>query len=337
MGTTTRQRWLAAGVAVVVFIVTLAVGASRTSEDEQALPDPTPSATPAAATPTPLPTMTPSGPSEFLEFRPNGAPAPPTDADQLTKQLEWAQTIIDDPAASAEELDLAGHVHQLVYRQLTRNSEWDDIVATTVDPGIADRALTVARARRGFSALLPSAATTMPPWEIIEPEPIETLIGLYQEAETTFGIPWEYLAAINLIETGMGRIRGLSTAGARGPMQFIAPTWDRFGEGGDIDDPHDSIMAAGRYLSYEAAIEGGEVAPQSPALLDALWHYNNHDVYVDGVVAYAQTIIDNPRSVYGYHQWEIIYWSSEGDIWLPTGFIHDGEQTAGEYVAANPQ
>ncbi len=34
-------------------------------------------------------------------------------------------------------------------------------------------------------------------------------------------MPWYYLAAINLIETRMGRIDGLSTAGAQGPMQFL--------------------------------------------------------------------------------------------------------------------
>ena len=35
----------------------------------------------------------------------------------------------------------------------------------------------------------------------------------------------------------MGRIRGTSTAGARGPMQFLPPTWVADGAGGDIKDP----------------------------------------------------------------------------------------------------
>ncbi len=50
----------------------------------------------------------------------------------------------------------------------------------------------------------------------------------------------------------MGRIRGLSVAGARGPMQFIPETWARWGRG-DIDSPRDSILAAGRYLGVQRA------------------------------------------------------------------------------------
>lgn len=41
-----------------------------------------------------------------------------------------------------------------------------------------------------------------------------------------------------------------SHAGARGLAQFTDDTWEIWGEGGDITNPHDSIAAQGRYLAY---------------------------------------------------------------------------------------
>ena len=66
-------------------------------------------------------------------------------------------------------------------------------------------------------------------------------------------MPWTYLAAIHLVETRMGRIRGASTAGARGPMQFLPSTWALYGAGGDINDPRDAILAAARLLRHHGA------------------------------------------------------------------------------------
>jgi len=57
------------------------------------------------------------------------------------------------------------------------------------------------------------------------------------------------LAAVNLVETGMGRIDGVSIANAQGPMQFLPSTWAEPGIGkGNIRNPHDAIQAAARYL-----------------------------------------------------------------------------------------
>ena len=64
-------------------------------------------------------------------------------------------------------------------------------------------------------------SSTLPAWRIVRPEPADELLDAYRDAEAEFGIPWKYLAAINLVETGIGRIRGTSIAGAQGPMQFM--------------------------------------------------------------------------------------------------------------------
>ena len=56
----------------------------------------------------------------------------------------------------------------------------------------------------------------LPAWTIVEPEPVDTLLAHYAEAEALTGIAWYWLAAIHLQETRMGRIQGVSTAGAVG-------------------------------------------------------------------------------------------------------------------------
>ena len=123
-------------------------------------------------------------------------------------------------------------------------------------------------------------ADTLPAWRIVAPAPAEDLLRYYKRGERAFGIGWEYLAAINLVETGMGRIRGTSVAGAQGPMQFLPTTWARWGRG-DIQDPADSIMAAARYLAHDGGAR--------PARLDdALFRYNNDTRYVRGVTLLAQ-------------------------------------------------
>ena len=79
------------------------------------------------------------------------------------------------------------------------------------------------------------------------PAPAAELEGYYKEASQATGVPWPVLAAVHLVETRMGRIRGESSAGAQGPMQFLPSTWAAYGQG-DINSNHDAIMTAARYL-----------------------------------------------------------------------------------------
>ena len=92
------------------------------------------------------------------------------------------------------------------------------------------------------------------------------LLDAYRAAEAEFGIPWKYLAAINLVETGIGRIRGTSIAGAQGPMQFMPATWEAYGGGGDINDTHDAIRGAARYLAANNGANdiAGRAVPLQP-------------------------------------------------------------------------
>jgi cell wall-associated NlpC family hydrolase len=77
---------------------------------------------------------------------------------------------------------------------------------------------------------------------------------IWEAAGSTYGIPWEVLAAINKVETDFGRNLGPSSAGAVGWMQFMPSTWARWGidaNGDGVADPNnptDAIFSAARYL-----------------------------------------------------------------------------------------
>jgi membrane-bound lytic murein transglycosylase MltF len=148
----------------------------------------------------------------------------------------------------------------------------------------------------------------------VRPEPVDVLLDAYRDAEAEFGIPWQYLAAIHLVETRLGRIRGNSSSGAQGPMQFIPSTWEAFGEG-DVNDNRDAILAAGRYLK----------AAGGPANMDkAIFAYNHDDGYVTAVKAYAQNMLDDPRAYDGYYQWQVYYRTVNGTVLLPEGYTAGG-------------
>ena len=147
-------------------------------------------------------------------------------------------------------------------------------------------------------------ATELPAWRIVAPPPAAELRAAYRAAERRYGVDWEYLAAINLVETAFGRIRGTSIAGAQGPMQFIPATWARYGNGGDVNDPPDAILAAARLLRDHGFA-------QDPA--DALYHYNNSSLYVDAVLHYAHRITHVPQALAEYYAWDVYVRTPTGE------------------------
>src|SRR5712692_7901105 len=110
------------------------------------------------------------------------------------------------------------------------------------------------------------------------------LLGLWQRAGSTYGIPWQVLAAINKVESNFGRNMGPSSAGAIGWMQFMSSTWLRWGtdaSGDGVADPWnatDAVYSAARYL----AAAGG-----SSDLYRAVYAYNHADWYVQEVLSLA--------------------------------------------------
>jgi len=120
-------------------------------------------------------------------------------------------------------------------------------------------------------------------------------IGLFKASAARFcpGLSWTVLAAIGEIESGDGANEGPSSAGARGPMQFLPSTWaiwgaDAFGQTGapDIWNAYDAVPSAARLL----CASGG----RNPATLaGAIFAYNHATWYVSEVLALASEYARN--------------------------------------------
>lgn len=126
------------------------------------------------------------------------------------------------------------------------------------------------------------ASLTNPPLPI--PERIQRL---YEQAGQEYGIPWTLLAGIGMAETAHGANTGVSSAGARGIMQFLPATFTTYGVDGDgdglaqIDNDADSIHSAANYLHALGVKRGPE------GVREALFAYNRADWYVNDVLYYA--------------------------------------------------
>ena len=276
-------------------------------------------------------TTTTATPETTTTTTPPLAPAAVEDAAdpiELAERIVEAERTTRAPDTADDELRAAAFTLQQAYRQLGRTPDWDAAVLAETPEDLRSTVAANADARRQFRGMHTKLSDTLPAWRIVDPPPAEELLSYYQEAEATFGVPWEVLAAVNLVETGMGRIRGTSVAGAQGPMQFMPATWAAFGDGGDVDDPHDAIMGAARYLAHNGGGSGD--------IDNALWNYNHSDRYVAGVKHYASVMTEDSAAFNGFYHWQIVYLSTSGDVWLPVGFEQLERIAVTDYVAANP-
>jgi hypothetical protein len=148
---------------------------------------------------------------------------------------------------------------------------------------------------------------TLPDFRIRPPEPADVLLAYFDRAEERFGVDWEVLAAVMLIETRMGRIVSNSSAGAQGPMQFIPSTWAAYGLGGDVREEHDAILGAANYLSASGAPSDYR---------QALYRYNPVAAYVTAVTGYANAMDRDPDLFYAYYNWQVFVRTTHGDVRL---------------------
>ncbi len=117
-------------------------------------------------------------------------------------------------------------------------------------------------------------------------------LALYLQAGSRYGLDWAILAGIGEVECDHGRDPdpsctregAVNSAGAGGPMQFLASTWASYGVDGDGDgrtdrwDPADAIYSAANYLRASGAPGNYE---------HALLAYNHATWYVAEVEAWA--------------------------------------------------
>lgn len=237
---------------------------------------------------------------------------PSADPEELADQLNRAIEILWSDTATADEHRLAGEFEQLASRTLARTgASFRRATLTSLD---GDASTIVANDVTASAQLFNAgeAQQTLPEfWRIVEPPPAEELMAYYRSAADTTGVDWQYLAAIHLVETRMGRIRGDSSAGAQGPMQFMPETWQAYGGGGDIQDAQDSILAAGRMLRTNGA-------PND--MYAALYSYNPSDAYVRAVLSYADNIRRFPWFYRSYWSWRVLYRHVDGTYVIPVGY-----------------
>jgi hypothetical protein len=256
-------------------------------------------------------------------------PLIPSDGKSLAALLASLEEALRNPDTPTEDLPRLGHQQQVIYRVLAHRRS----LAEEVRAALPSRWQPVfdhqVAARREFLAMHRGPRTlTLPGWRIIAPEPADNLLRYYKEASAATGIPWEVLAAVNLVESGMGRLDGISVAGAQGPMQFLPSTWTEPGIGkGDIRNPRDAIHAAARYLVRRGGPDN---------LKKALWGYNNSDHYGNAVLHYAAVMKEDPAAFRGFYHWEVHFASGAGDLWLPVGYNQPRPISVATFLKLSP-
>lgn len=312
------------GVALIVVATVFALGACSEPTSSTAVRSSSPSSLVATA-PSVVRSVTPSPVATTLPAQPRLAENPA----QLADDLVADEHALRDPAASEAVLVDAARRQQVAYRTLARNAEWEAITRPRIPSALSAIYDYNIDARHELDGLLGNRTEdTLPAWRIDAPAPAGELLGYYREAESATGVGWNYLAAINQIETRFGRVVGLSTAGAHGPMQFMPSTFAAYGGGGDILSPHDSIMAAGRYLAANGFAQDPD---------NALFRYNHSDMYVRAVKDYAVVLATDPSAFAGFYRWDVYYYTTTGDVLLPIGYVATSPIPVADYVAAHPQ
>jgi hypothetical protein len=260
------------------------------------------------------PDTQPAAPSQAQAPPPPPSPAEPIPrdpgrlAERLTGTTAALYEAIDrwrsdgNPRGPTPQEVTLGALHQQrMHLLLTGRARLARSVIARLPADLARDLRTTIRARRGLSRLTPPV-----PRRRFRTGPAVAagvLLDHYREAQRRFGVGWPVLAAVNFVESAFGRLRNESVAGARGPMQFIPSTWDAYGMGGDVRDPHDAILGAANYLHASGA-------PRDYAR--ALYAYNPSTAYVAAVLGYVRQIRRDPRAYFAYHSWQVFVRTPSG-------------------------
>src|ERR671910_139273 len=239
-----------------------------------------------------------SGENYRREAKPVDGPedvAVPNDPAETAAALARVEGALRAPTTRPTEVARLSRDQQNAYRALGAHPQWLDDVVARLPADVQSIVTANAQAGRDLQELGGEGPPprALPDWQIVSPLPAETLRAYYGEAEAASGISWAYLASIHLVETRLGRIRGTSSAGAQGPMQFIPATWARDGLG-DMNR--------------------------------ALFRYNNSNLYVAAVDSYAQLMLSDERAFLGYYGWQVYYATTDGTFVLPEGYPDEEAQ-----------
>jgi hypothetical protein len=299
-----RTAWLLALAAAAT-----ACHAGPAAKPAKATAPATAAATTAVATTLPATTVPP-----IIRAQPVTPSATPATAASFLPELVRIEMAIRDPAATEAAIVALGADEQRHIGVLSSHPDWLAVLPATTPPPITAAIRAEVTGDSELSAVPGPTATAIPRWRILTPQPAATLLSDYHAAEAATGVPWHVLAAIHLVESRMGRIRGPSSAGAQGPMQFLPSTWAEYGAGGDIWSDRDAIAAASRFLHNNGA----------PAdLAGALFHYNPSSHYVRAILAYSSVMAADERVYDAFYGWKVYVGTTAGEFLLPEGYINN--------------
>jgi soluble lytic murein transglycosylase-like protein len=201
-----------------------------------------------------------------------------------------------------EDVTLLALHHQRILRGLAPHRALGDATLARVPLDVRGEARDTVLARRRLAAI-PRSPGRLPRVRVAAAAPAAQLRRHYAVGQRRFGVHWSVLAAVNFVESAFGRVRSRSEAGARGPMQFLPSTWRIYGMGGNIEDPHDAILAAANYLRRSGA----------PRSYDrALFAYNHSMHYVRAVRRFASRMRRDDRTFFTYYAWQVYVRTSKG-------------------------
>jgi soluble lytic murein transglycosylase-like protein len=303
---------------VAVVAVAIALPACAGDPQRATSSDPRSNAAARAAATGPSGTVSPSPVADPMPPIPEPDAWIPGRADPLAVRLEatwearreavgrWVRTGDPDAWPPPDDVELLVLYEQRIYRVLAaRDRLAVAVLVRRAGPRAAEARANVAAGGALYDHFSP--LKTLPDYQTRPPEPADLLLRYFHKGERRFGVDWELLAAVMLIETRMGRIVSSSSAGAQGPMQFLPSTWEVYGLGGDIRDEHDAVLGAANYLSASGS-PGDDRG--------ALFHYNPVAAYVTAVIRYAYAMSRDPDLFYAYYNWQVFVRTRHGDVRL---------------------
>jgi hypothetical protein len=231
------------------------------------------------------------------------ASTPATIASQLTSADAALRSALgrwraSDPALAStppsDVLTPAAHERQLVH-QLAETPALVRPTLTALPPSLAAAVRPQLRAAQALRRLAGPPSGKPVTLHLDPAPPAGQLLADYHLAQSRFGVRWQTLAAVNMVESAFGRVGNTSSAGAQGPMQLLPSTWKAYGLGGNIHSPRDAVLGAGNYLH-----QSGAPADERRAL----FAYNHSSLYVRAVQDYAHAMARDPLGFLTLYSWE---------------------------------
>jgi membrane-bound lytic murein transglycosylase B len=219
-----------------------------------------------------------------------------------TRRLREALKRWDATGAVPRDVTYLALHQQRMLRLMSARRTLGDATLARLPQDVRGEARDTVLGRRDLAAI-PRSPGRLPRVRVAGAAPAAELRRYYAQAQRRFGVHWSILASVNFVESAFGRVRSASEAGARGPMQFMPSTWREYGMGGDIDDPHDAILAAANYLRRAGA----------PGDLDrALFAYNHSTRYVRAIRRFAGRMRADERTFLSYYAWQVFVRTPSG-------------------------